>query len=111
MDEVRACVEKLVKEDSHLELSPMMCNVLIKPLPREKITGVLYSHRYHLQTAGLICPAGRRAELTEILLRSGLVRVTRASDMSDYFPGESHDGEYALSRYTRIVNIEEQAIL
>ena len=97
----------IIKEDSKLELSPMMCNVLVKPLPKAKLTTVLYESRNYLQTAGLICPHSERAELTDLLVRGGLVRVTKASDMSSYFPGESHDGEYALDRYMRIVNIQE----
>lgn len=100
-------VSVIIGSDSTLELSPMMCNVLVKPLPRAEITKMLYESRYHLQTAGLICPSGDRAQLTETFIRGGLVRVTKAADMSDYFPGECHDGEYALSRYVRIVNIEE----
>ena len=97
----------ILSSDSNLELSPMMCNVLVKPLPKEKITEVLFASRYYLQTAGLICPHSERAELTGLLVRGGLVRVTKASDMSSYFPGEAHDGEYALDRYMRIVNIQE----
>ena len=97
----------IIKDDNKLELSPMMCNVLIKPLPSKDLTKALYEGRYYLQTAGLICPDAHRKELTELLMRAGLVRVTRAGHMSAYFPGEAHDGEYALDRYVRIVNIEE----
>ena len=100
-------VSLILASDSALELSPMMCNVLIKPLLRENISKILYESRYHLQTAGLICPEEDRAVLTEMFIRGGLVRVTKGADMSAYFPGECHDGEYALSRYMRIVNIEE----
>lgn len=96
----------IISEDNKLELSPMMCNVLVKPLPRDQIGKVMYQSRYHLQTAGLICPADDRDALADLFTRAGLIRITRASDMSSYFPGECHDGEYALSRYTRLVNIE-----
>lgn len=97
----------ILQNDSKLELSPMMCNVLLKPLPVENMSKVLYEGRYYLQTAGLICPSNEREKLTELLVRCGLVRVTHGADMSTYFPGESHDGEYALDRYMRIVNIQE----
>ena len=99
-------VSLILASDSALELSPMMGNVLVKPLPRKNIGRVLYEHRNHLQTAGLICPPADREELAAMFTSCGVVRVTKAADMSAYFPGESHDGEYALSRYTRIVNIE-----
>ena len=93
-----------------LELSPMMCNVLVKPLPRENISRVLYEGRCYLQTAGLICPPDLRSSLTDLFIRCGLIRVTSPSDMSAYFPGESHDGEYALDRYTRVINIQEDVL-
>ncbi len=96
----------IISSDSDLELSPMMCNVLVKPLPRENIGKVLYDGRFHLQTAGLICPKEDREHLAELFTQCGLIRVTKAADMSAYFPGECHDGEYALSRYVRIVNVE-----
>lgn len=102
----RSC-SLILSEDSTLELSPMMCNVLIKPLPRENVGKVLYQSRYHLQTAGLICPKEDRKSLAELFTQTGIIRVTKPADMSTYFPGESHDGEYALNRYTRVVNIEE----
>ena len=102
----RSC-SVIISADNILELSPMMCNVLVKPLPRDKIGEVLYKSRYHLQTAGLICPEEDRRHLAELFTQCGLIRVTKASDMSAYFPGECHDGEYALSRYVRIVNVEE----
>lgn len=102
----RSC-SLILSEDSTLELSPMMCNVLIKPLPRENVGKVLYQSRYHLQTAGLICPKEDRNSLAESFTQTGIIRVTKPADMSAYFPGESHDGEYALNRYTRVVNVEE----
>ncbi|MBR3532568.1 MAG: acyl-CoA reductase [Clostridiales bacterium] len=96
----------IISADSKLELSPMMCNVLVKSLPEDKMTKVLTESKNYLQTAGLICPDYERARLTDALLKSGLIRVTKAGNMSAYFPGESHDGEYALSRYVRRVNVE-----
>ena len=100
-------VSVIIASDSELELSPMMCNVLVKPLPKKDIGKVLFEHRHYLQTAGLICPDSERDELAKLFTSLGIVRVTKAGDMSAYFPGESHDGEYALSRYVRTVNIEE----
>lgn len=95
-----------IKTDSELELSDMMCNVLVKPLPRREIIPVLRRKKQYLQTAGLICAAQDRAELSDILARAGVTRITTAGAMSDYFPGEAHDGEYPLRRYTRTVNEE-----
>lgn len=95
-----------VKTDSELELSDMMCNVLVKPLPRQKIIPALRRKKQYLQTAGLICAEKDRSELSDVLARAGVTRITTAGAMSEYFPGEAHDGEYPLRRYTRIVNEE-----
>ena len=40
------------------------------------------------------------------LAQAGLTRITRAGSLSRSFPGEAHDGEYPLRRYTRIVDVE-----
>lgn len=92
--------------DSELELSDMLCNVLVKKLPRREIIPVLRRKKNYLQTAGLICAESERAELSDILARSGVVRITAAGAMSEYFAGEAHDGEYPFRRYTRVVNTE-----
>ena len=96
----------IIKDDFELELSPMMCNVLVKRLPRKDIMRTLRNAKGFLQTAGLICDKADRAELTDLLLCAGVTRVTQAGNMSAYFFGESHDGEYPLSRYTRKINLE-----
>lgn len=92
--------------DSELELSDMMCNVLVKKLPRSEIIPVLRRKKNYLQTAGLVCSDTERTALSDILARSGVTRITTAGAMSEYFAGEGHDGEYPLRRYTRIVNTE-----
>ena len=92
--------------DSALELSYMYGNCIVKRLPKSLLLSELRKHRGVLQTAGLICSPESRRELTELLIRCGVTRVTRAGDMSESFSGEAHDGEYALQRYTRIVNVE-----
>lgn len=97
---------RLIIREGTVELSPMLCSVLVKKLPRRNIVSVLRQSRGFLQTAGLICAESDRTKLTEALCRSGITRVTRAEDMSAYFYGEAHDGEYPLRRYTRIINTQ-----
>lgn len=92
--------------DRELELSPLNGNVLVKCLPRAEMLATLRREKGHLQTAGLICEPEKRPELTDLLCRAGLTRITRAGSMSKAFPGENHDGEYSLRRYIRIVDIE-----
>lgn len=93
-----------VCNDSELELSPMMCNVLVKKLPRKNIVPVLRRKKGYLQTAGLICAEGEIGGLSELLAKCGVTRVTKAKNMSEYFSEEGHDGEYPLMRYVRVVN-------
>ena len=95
-----------VCEDKSLELSDMFGNCLVKRLPKEQLFTTLRNTKGYLQTAGLICNTDKRSKLTDILARSGVVRIMRAGDMSEAFCGEAHDGEYPLRRYTRIVNIQ-----
>lgn len=84
----------------------MFGNCLVKGLPRAELFDTLRQHKGYLQTAGLICQSDKRSELTDLLARSGVVRIMRPGDMSSAFCGEAHDGEYPLRRYTRIVNIQ-----
>lgn len=93
-----------VCSDSELELSPMLCNVLVKKLPREDIVSVLRRKKGYLQTAGLLCAEKDREELSGILARCGVTRITGLGQMSDFFAGEGHDGEYPLRRYVKVVN-------
>lgn len=97
------CGVKICK-DSTLELSPLMCNVLVKRLPKDKIIPVLRKSKGYLQTAGLICPDDEKEYLCNILSRSGVTRITSPKMMSEIFFGEGHDGEYSLRRFTKIVN-------
>ncbi len=93
-------------EDRELQLSDQICGCPVKRLPRGQLIAALRKHKNYLQTAGLICREEERAELTALLARSGVVRITRAGDMSASFAGEAHDGDYPLRRYMRIVNAQ-----
>lgn len=90
--------------DSVLELSPMLCNVLVKRLPRKNTVPVLRKSKGYLQTAGLICSDADKSELCRIFSQCGITKITKPREMSETHLGEGHDGEYALRRYTKIVN-------
>lgn len=95
------------RPDSELELSPMEGNVFVKLLPQSQLLSTLRRQKGRLQTAGLLCAPEKREALTGLLLRAGVTRVTRAGSLSDSFPGEAHDGEYPLQRYTRLADVEK----
>ena len=67
----------------------MFGNCYVKRLPKENIISTLRRKKGYLQTAGLICPAGKREELTGLLARAGVVRITGAGNMSEDFCGGS----------------------
>ena len=58
-----------------------------------------------MQTAGLLCAPEERQELSALLARAGLVRITEAGEMSRTLSGEAHDGDYPLRAYSRIVEM------
>ena len=93
-------------EDRELELSPLRGNVLVKCLPRRELLPVLRRQRGRLQTAGLLCRPEDREELTALLSRAGVTKIAPPGAMSAACPGETHDGEYPLRRYIRLVDIE-----
>ena len=94
--------------DRALELSPLYGNVWVKALPRRELVRALAPCRGRLQTAGLLCPPEERAELTALLARAGVNRITAPGRMSAPLPGEAHDGEYPLRRYLRAVDIADR---
>lgn len=91
--------------DDILSPSIMFRNCLVKRLPREELLPRLRLNKGLLQTAGLLCGADERENLTELLFRAGVVRITTGEAMSEGYCGEPHDGERSLQRYIRIVSI------
>lgn len=89
--------------DNSPETSLMFGSCWVKPLPRSKIVEALFPHRGYMQTVGLICAEEELRELSEVFSRTGAVRITGPGDMSRSVPGEAHDGEFPLLRYTKVV--------
>ena len=78
----------------------------IKRLPVNELY-TLKKHKNHLQTACVLTSdSGKRKEISAILARIGIVRITSAGNMSRTICGEAHDGTYALREYSRIVETE-----
>ncbi|MBQ8589521.1 MAG: acyl-CoA reductase [Firmicutes bacterium] len=102
----RGCSITLCEEGSP-ELSPQFGNVLVKPLPRKRLLPALREKKSFLQTAGLLCGSDEREELSQLLFRAGIIRVTGPGSMSHTTALDAHDGEYPLIRYTRIVETRD----
>lgn len=99
-------VSVIVSRDEELELSFMFKNCWVKSLPRTHIVKALKKHRGHLQTVGLLCEEVERDELTDLLVKAGVTHITRAGRMAHTVAGATHDGEYPLRRYVRVVDVE-----
>ncbi len=81
-------------------------NAWVKPLPRNELLKAIRPYKNYLQTAALLCSEDEKEELTEQLLKSGVVRVCSGERMSAAYSGMPHDGEYPLRRYTKVATVE-----
>ena len=96
-------ISVITSDDSELELSMMFRSIWIKMLPKKKIIENLKPHKSHLQTVGLMAKEDEVSVLKDLLIKSGVTRITKAIDMSRIIVGESHDGMYPLRLYSRVV--------
>ena len=96
-------VSIVVKEDNKLELSYLFQNIWIKALKKEDIVNVLKENKNLLQTVSVNKNLNDKEDVIRLLAKAGAVRITALGDNSRMLAGESHDGEYALRRYIRIV--------
>lgn len=96
-------VSIIVKDDNKLELSYLFQNIWIKALKKEDIIRVLKPNKNLLQTVSININIKDKEEIVRNLAKAGVTRITPLGDNSRMLPGESHDGEYALRRYIRIV--------
>ena len=96
-------VSIIVKEDNKLELSFLFQNIWIKPLKKEDIIKVLKQNKNLLQTVSINKLIEGKKEISSLLAKAGATRITALGDNSRMLAGESHDGEYALRRYIRVV--------
>ena len=96
-------VSIVVKEDNKLELSYLFQNIWIKALKKEDIVNVLKTNKNLLQTVSTNKNLKDKEDIVSLLAKAGAVRITALGDNSRMLAGESHDGEYALRRYIRIV--------
>ncbi len=96
-------ISVVTSDDSKLELSLLFRNIWIKALEQKDIVKVIKPHKNHLQTVSILAPKVKYDEYKNKLIQAGLVRIKKASEMSDVILGESHDGMYPLRVYSRVV--------
>lgn len=89
--------------DSELEMSMLLGNLWVKPLPAHRLLEQLWPHRTHLQTVGV--NAALSPELAAIFAACGLTDIRRIDQMSDFSLFAPHDGFLSLRCYVRIVQL------
>ena len=92
--------------DSELTPSYMFRNCWVRPLPKKRLLPELLKYKNHLQTVALVCAPKERTEIEDILAKTGTVRITSGKNMSKSYCGSPHDGEFALSRYMKVMSYE-----
>ena len=93
-------------EDSNLDNSIMHRNLWIRPLSRNTIIRNFKKYKNYLQTAILICDETEKDQISEKLIKSGVVRIVGENSLVDSYLGMPHDGEYPLRRYMRKISID-----
>ena len=101
----------LVDYDSAVKPSPLFRNIWIKPIKREDIFSVFRPYRGYMQTTGLSCGKDEYENITNLFFKIGVNRITPLGKMSHGYPGQPHDGSYALSRYVRRISIMRETVL
>ncbi|VVM53097.1 acyl-CoA reductase [Pseudomonas fluorescens] len=97
---------------THNELlapSPLFRTLLLKPLPRERLSQTLLPWRNVLQSCALVCGEAQIAELSRTLIAAGVSRIAPIEAIHDGYDGEPHDGVYALQRLSRRVSVSVAA--
>lgn len=74
---------------------------------RKQNVKALKGKKGYLQTVGMICQEHEYEELTERFIRAGLTHIVHGVHMSHTEADATHDGEYPLRRYSRIIQIEK----
>lgn len=95
-------------KDQILEPAMGFTNTWVKALGQTQVLKTLRPYKNYLQTAALICGPQEEAALSDLLLKSGVVRVSSAKRMSATYSGAPHDGEFPLRRYTKVASVEKQ---
>ncbi len=96
----------LIDHASALRASPLFRTIWVKPIQRDRILETFRPFRFYLQTAALSCSLNSLAEISEALVRAGILRITPVGKMLESYSGEPHDGVYALQRYARRISLQ-----
>lgn len=95
----------LINYETKFMPSPLFRTIWISPLKRDDIAPTIRRMRGYLQTSGLACDLSELEELSNLLYRGGVTRITPIGSMSESYSGEPHDGVYALPHFMKRVSL------
>ncbi len=96
-------ISVMTSDDQALELSLLFRNIWVKALSSKDIVKVIKPHKNHLQSVAILASLPQYNEYKNKLIQAGLVRIKQPIELSEVLLGESHDGQYPLRTYSRIV--------
>jgi phenylacetate-coenzyme A ligase PaaK-like adenylate-forming protein len=96
----------LVDYSGGLSPSPLYRTIWVKPVQRAAIVPVLRPLSAYLQTCGLACLLTEVYDISDRLVRAGVIRITQAGKQLQGYIGEPHDAVYALQRYCKRVSYQ-----
>lgn len=99
-------VSVTLSSNRELELSLMYGNCWVKRMNRGALTETLRKSRGCLQTAVLICGEEEEKASISTLARAGVTRIVRGKKLEEPAALMTHDGEYPLLRYVKLVEID-----
>lgn len=99
----------IVTDKAVMQPSPLFRTILINPAPIETLVRLLQPYRHWLQTCALIAKSENYPSTAQTLLSAGITRITSPGAMHQEYPGEPHDGLYALPQLARRVSINPQS--
>ncbi|RON48112.1 long-chain-fatty-acyl-CoA reductase [Pseudomonas frederiksbergensis] len=85
--------------------SPLFRTLVLKPVPQRLIAETLLPWRTVLQSCALICPPAQTPILVRTLVNAGVTRIAPVRSIHDGYPGEPHDGVFALTRLSRRISV------
>ncbi len=94
-----------VRFDNELCASPLYRTLIVKPIQRNDLIGVLRPFRSYLQSVGLACGKDELVSLSRLLIAGGVNRITEPGLMMGGYTGEPHDGVYAMTRYVKRISL------
>lgn len=94
-----------IDHHSTLTASPLFKTIWLKPMKRSKLVFELRGFSNYLQTVGVATSAHDYEEIVNLLIEAGALRIRNIGDMLTSYEGEPHDGEFALTRFLKRINV------